>query len=211
MTAGSHPRRPWPGAADHLADVDPAMADLVDAHAPIVVDVVDDRFEALCRAIVYQQLSGAAAGTIWSRLEDLFDGPPGPDDLRRIDDGPLADAGVSPQKRRYLRSLADHVLDGDLDLDGLDGLDDGAVVEELTGVTGIGRWTAQMFLIFTLTRPDVLPVGDLGLRKGVQQVHGLDERPGPAELEKVAEPWRPYRSAATWLIWRSQDGEAALE
>lgn len=205
------PRRPWPGAADHLAEADPVMADLVERHAPIEVDVVDDRFEALCRAIVFQQLSGAAAATIWSRIEALLDGPPTPEGVRRVDGDALADAGVSPQKRRYLRSLSDRVLDGDLDLEGLDDLGDGEVVDEVTEVTGIGRWTAQMFLIFTLTRPDVLPVGDLGLRKGVQAVYGLDDRPGPAELKKIAEPWRPYRSAATWLIWRSQDGEAALE
>lgn len=201
----------WPDADAHLAEADDVMAGLVEAHGPLEIDLIGDRFEALGLSILHQQLAGPAARTITDRVVDLFDGDfPTPDRLLAADGDDLAACGVSAQKRRYLTSLARHVADGDLDLAMVHELGDEEAVEALTQVTGVGRWTAEMFLMFTLARKDVLPVGDLGLRRGVEHLYGFDEEPTHEEVRKVAAPWRPYRSAGTWYVWRARDGEAAL-
>lgn len=157
------------------------------------------------RAIVGQQLSVAAARAIYGRLTQLFDGrPPTPQELLDQDPELLRSAvGLSRAKVVFLRSLAEHVLSGDLELERLEELSDDDVMAELTAVKGLGEWTVHMFLMFQLERPDVLAVGDLGIRRAVERAYGLADLPSAAELAELAEPWRPYRSAACRLLWRS--------
>lgn len=163
-----------------------------------------DPYEALARAIVGQQLSTKAAASIWSKLLALFDGDtPEPDALLRRRPATLRKAGLSNAKVEFLRDLAERVRDGRLDLKGLSKFADEDIVAELTEVKGIGRWTAEMFLIFHLGRPDVVSTGDLGIRRAVQIAYGLEDLPGPDELEKLAEAWRPHRTLACLYLWRS--------
>lgn len=169
----------------------------------------DDHYGTLLRAIVGQQLSTKAARSIFGRLTDRFGGrAPTPQEV--LDDDPeelrLA-AGLSRPKVGYLRSLAEHVLSGELELERLNELADEQVIAELVAVKGLGVWTAHMFLMFHLQRPDVLPVGDLGIRKAIQRAYGLDELPGSAEMEAIAQPWRPQRTLACRYLWRSLDNE----
>ncbi len=169
----------------------------------------DDHSGALVRAIVGQQLSVLAARAIYGRLTARFgDRPPTPSEI--LDDDPeelRAAAGLSRAKVGYLRSLAQHVLSGELELERLDELDDERAIAELTAVKGIGLWSAQMFLMFHLDRPDVLPVGDLGIRRAMEQAYGLPALPEAAEMERIAEPWRPYRTLASRYLWRSLQNE----
>ncbi len=166
-----------------------------------------EHYAGLLRAIVGQQLSTRAAAAIWQRLLAHFDGrQPTPEEVLAADPDELrAAAGLSRAKTTYLRSLAEHVLDGSLELDRLEQLDDDAVIAELVAVKGIGEWSAHMFLMFQLERPDVLAPGDLGIRRGVQIAYGLGELPTPAEVTALAERWRPYRTAACRYLWRAID------
>ena len=159
------------------------------------------------RSIAGQQLSVKAARAIWNRLLERFGGrTPTPQEILAEDPEALrAACGFSRAKVASLRSLAEHVLSGELELDRLSGLPDDEVVRELVAVKGIGEWTAHMFLMFTLHRPDVLPVGDLGVRNAAMRAYGLDAPPGPATLTTLAEPWRPYRTRACLYLWRSLD------
>ena len=169
----------------------------------------DDHYGALVRAIVGQQLSVKAARAIYGRLLQRFEGrPPSPAQILADDPEALrAAAGLSRAKVTFLRSLAEHVLSGELELERLDELDDEQVAAELTAVKGIGRWSADMFLMFHLERPDVLPVGDLGIRRAMELAYGLPELPQPAEMELIAEPWRPHRTLACRYLWRSLQNE----
>jgi len=171
----------------------------------------DDHYGALVRAIAGQQLSVKAARAIYGRLTARFDGrPPTPEEI--LEDEPeelRAAAGLSRAKVGYLRSLAEHALSGELELERLDELDDDAVIAELVAVKGLGTWTAHMFLMFHLERPDVLPVGDLGIRRAMQRAYGLGALPDPIAMEKIAEPWRPYRTLACRYLWRSLQNEPA--
>ena len=160
-------------------------------------------FAHLARAIVYQQLSGQAAATIHLRVIERLGGSMAPAALAALDDAALRGAGLSTAKTNALRDLAARVEDGRLVLDGIETLDDDAVIDALVQVRGIGPWTAQMFLMFRLGRPDVLPVLDLGVRKGAQQVHRLRALPDAERLERLATPWRPWRSVASWYCWRA--------
>ncbi|MGH3993051.1 MAG: DNA-3-methyladenine glycosylase family protein, partial [Pseudonocardiaceae bacterium] len=163
-----------------------------------------DAYEALARAIVGQQLSTKAAASIWEKLHGVFGGrTPAPAEVFAADEDDLRGAGLSKAKVGFLRDLATHVTDGELDLERLPGLADEDVVAALIEVHGIGSWTAEMFLIFHLGRPDVLSAGDLGIRRAVERAYGLDELPVPAELERIAEPWRPHRTLACLYLWRS--------
>jgi DNA-3-methyladenine glycosylase II len=163
-----------------------------------------DPYEALARAIVGQQLSTKAAASIWSKLTDLFDGgAPEPKALLRRRPATLRKAGLSAAKVEFLRDLARRVVDGRLDLKRLVELSDEDIVAELVEVKGVGRWTAEMFLIFHLGRADVVSTGDLGIRRAVQIAYGMADLPGPEELEKLAEPWRPHRTLACLYLWRS--------
>jgi len=161
------------------------------------------------RAIVGQQLSVLAARAIYGRLTARFsDRPPTPGEILEDDPEELrAAAGLSRAKVGFLRSLAEHVLTGELELERLDELPDDEVMAELTAVKGIGPWSAHMFLMFHLERPDVLPVGDLGIRRAIERAYGLDALPQAAEIEQIAAPWRPYRSLACRYLWRSLDNE----
>jgi DNA-3-methyladenine glycosylase II len=169
----------------------------------------DDHYGALVRTITGQQLSVLAARAIYGRLTDRFDGrPPTPQEI--LDDEPeelRAAAGLSRAKVTYLRSLAEHVIAGDLELERLDELSDEDVISELTAVKGLGLWSAQMFLMFHLSRPDVLPVGDLGIRRAIERAYDLEELPEPAAIENIAEPWRPHRTLASRYLWRSLQNE----
>ena len=164
-----------------------------------------DHYGALVRSIVGQQLSTRSARAIYTRLTDRFGGrTPTPVEVLEDDPDELRQAvGLSHAKVAYLRSLAEHVLDGSLDLDHLDQLPDKDVIAALTSVRGIGPWSAHMFLIFRLGRPDVLPVGDLGIRRALMLHYGLPKLPDAAEMERIAEPWRPHRTLASLFLWRS--------
>jgi len=200
-------------AVQHLLDADPVMGALVKAHGPL--DVEERRrgrpaeaYGALLRSIVGQQLSTKAAATIYGRLAALFDdAAPTPGALLAVDPDELRAVGLSRNKASYLRSLAERVISGELELNRLTDLPDEEVAAQLTAVKGLGPWTAHMFLIFHLGRPDVLPVGDLGVRRGAQLAFGMQELPTPAELTEMAEPWRPHRSLASLYLWRSLDNE----
>jgi len=161
-------------------------------------------FDHLTRAIVYQQLSGKAAATIHSRIHALYGGrPPTPAELASTPAARLRRAGLSRQKLAYLKDLARRAAAGRLLLEALDALPDESVIETLTAVRGVGVWTAQMFLMFRLGRLDILPVLDLGIQKGIRHVYGLRRLPSPAQMERIAAPWRPYRSVACWYLWRA--------
>src|SRR3989442_13591797 len=165
----------------------------------------DDHLTALVGAIVSQQLSTKAAATIFGRFVALFPNGtiPGPAAIASLDDATLRSVGLSGQKVSYLRDLCTRLGDGRLSLAELDTLDDEAVIERLTSVKGFGRWTAEMFLMFRLHRPDVLPVGDLGILKAVQRLYGLRKTPDARRILKIGDGWRPYRSVASWYLWQT--------
>lgn len=191
---------------------DPVLAAIIRRHGACGLGAARDRFDhfsMLVRAIVFQQLSTKAATTIHGRLLALM--PDGPDAgcLAALSDEQLRGAGISRQKCGYLRDLCQQVSAGAVPLDVVDGMTDEEVVEALTKIKGVGRWTAEMFLIFRLQRPDVLPVGDLGIITAVQRAYRLRKPPTPDRLRKIGEAWRPYRSIASWYLWRSLDNEPA--
>jgi 3-methyladenine DNA glycosylase/8-oxoguanine DNA glycosylase len=192
-----------------LARRDPILRELMRAHGPcrLAARQHTDPFKALTRAIVGQQLSAKAAATIFSRFEALFDTFPTPAQVLAVPVDRLRGVGLSSQKLGYLRDLCRRIVEGELPLDVLDRMDDEAVIENLMQVKGIGRWTAEMFLIFRLQRPDVLPVGDLGIVKAVQRAYKLRKAPSPDRLTRIGEAWRPYRSVACWYLWASLNNE----
>jgi DNA-3-methyladenine glycosylase II len=196
----------------HLAAADPVMARLIRRIGNLSLErrrrgrPRTDAYGALLRAVVGQQLSTKAAATIYGRVLELFGGEvPSPQDLLGADVAQLRAAGLSGRKVEYLRDLANHVLDGSLEVERLHELDDQTVIQEIVAVRGLGEWTAHMFCMFHLERPDILPVGDLGIRNAVRTEYELDELPAPAELERIAEPWRPHRTLACLYLWESLD------
>src|SRR5258706_15706821 len=188
-----------------LARRDPVLRHLMRAHGPcgLAARQHANPFKALIRAIVGQQLSAKAAATIFSRFEGLFEAFPTASQVLAVPDERLRGVGLSSQKLGYLRDLCRRIEEGELPLDVLDRMDDEAVIERLTQVKGVGRWTAEMFLIFRLQRPDVLPVGDLGIVKAVQRAYKLRIAPSAARLTRIGESWRPYRCVACWDLWAS--------
>jgi DNA-3-methyladenine glycosylase II len=201
-----------PDTLARLAASDPVLAKLIDRYG--TPDGLlerrgrrpGDAYGALVRSIVGQQLSTRSARAIFGRLIALFDDhTPTPRELLDADPQTLREVGLSRAKIAYLRDLAEHVEDGELDLESIAELPDEEVAARLTEIKGLGPWSVQMFLIFHLGRPDVLPVGDLGIRRAVQEQYELDELPDAAELERIAEPWRPNRSLASLYLWRSLD------
>lgn len=201
-------------AIAHLRAADPVLAELIDRLGPRGLDdgrdsSPHDHYGMLVRAIVGQQLSTKAAASIFARLTERYGGrTPTPEEVLAADPEELrAAAGLSRGKVSYLRSLAEHVLDGELELERLDELEDEQIIAELVAVKGLGVWTAQMFMMFHLQRPDVLPVGDLGIRRAMELAYGLPGLPEAAEMETLAESWRPYRTLACRYLWRSLHNE----
>lgn len=197
-------------AVQHLSDVDPVMGALIHRAGPYDIEIrgMHDPFQTLMRSITYQQLSGKAAGTIYGRVVDLFEGegPPKPPEVLEMDYDRLRGAGLSNAKTLAIQDLASKTLDGTVpSLEHMAAMDDDAIVDRLVAVRGIGTWTVQMLLIFRLGRADVFPIHDLGVRKGYTKIHGLDELIAPKKLEKAGEIWRPYRSVASWYLWRAVD------
>ena len=193
-----------------LARRDPVIRDLMRRYGECGLAKAQrtDPFRALLHAIIAQQLSTKAAATIEARFAALFDGRPTPAAIAAMPDQRLRAVGISPQKLGYIRDLCARTLDNSLALDALDTLPDEDVIVALTSVKGIGRWTAEMFLMFRLHRPDVLPVGDLGIVKAVQRAYKLRLAPTPVRLTRLGENWRPYRSVACWYLWASLDNTA---
>jgi DNA-3-methyladenine glycosylase II len=200
-------------AREALAASDPKMGALIERVGEIDIatrlrrrseERPADAYGALLRAIVGQQLSTKAARTIYGRVRDLFGGTtPSPEQLLEASEEDLRACGLSGRKVEYVRDLAAHVLDGELELDRLGDLADEEVIAEIVAVRGLGQWTAEMFLIFHLERPDVLSGGDLGIRKAVQIEYGLKEMPPPARVLEIGEAWRPHRSLASLYLWES--------
>jgi DNA-3-methyladenine glycosylase II len=198
---------------DHLSRSDDTLAALIERIGPL--DLAErakrrgrpaDAYGALLRSIVGQQLSVKAARSIYDRLVALFGGDtPTPRELLAADPEALRGVGLSRGKVLYVRSLAEHVEDGELHLASLTEMSDEQVIAELTAVKGLGVWTAHMFLIFHLARPDVLPVGDLGVRRAVERAYGLEGLPDAETLERLGERWAPYRSLASLYLWESLD------
>lgn len=196
-----------------LAASDPTMAALIERVGKIDIatrlkrrseERPTDAYGALLRAIVGQQLSTKAARTIYLRVIDLFGGStPSPEQLLEAREEDLRAAGLSGRKTEYIRDLASHVLSGELELDRLEELDDEEVIAEIVAVRGLGQWTAEMFLLFHLERPDVLSGGDLGIRKAIQVEYGLEKMPPPTQVLEIGEPWRPHRSLASLYLWES--------
>jgi DNA-3-methyladenine glycosylase II len=198
-------------AVEHLRASDDTLRRLIDERGPLDHDARQrgrpaDAYGALLRSIVGQQLSTKAARSIYGRLIEMFGGrTPTPQELIDADPEVVRSVGLSHAKVRYIRSLADHVLSGELELERLPELGDEEVMREVTAVKGLGEWTAHMFLIFHLGREDVLPVGDLGIRRAVERAYGFEELPSREELERLGERWAPYRSLASLYLWESLD------
>jgi DNA-3-methyladenine glycosylase II len=198
----------WARAAvAHLRRADPALARVIDAVGPFQLRLRRERFQALCRAIIFQQLAGAAARTIYDRFVALFPGRsfPSPRQVLDAPEAALRGAGLSRQKSRYLKDLAAHIESRALNFHRFSRMTDEEIIAELIRVHGIGRWTAEMFLMFNLGRPDVFPVDDLGVRNAVRRLYRMRKMPDAKRLRALAERWRPYRSVASWYLWRSAD------
>lgn len=198
--------QPWADACAALSAADPAMAEVIAAHGPCALRrsrTAGGAFGALARSICYQQLATRAAAAIHGRFVALYDGRPTALAVSETPDDRMRSAGLSGSKVASIKDLAAKVCDGTVRLSGWNALADEEVVERLCTVRGIGPWTAQMFLMFELNRPDVWPIGDYGVRAGYARMHGLTTLPTPSELEARGEPYRPYRTVAAWYCWRA--------
>ena len=192
-------------AIDHLRERDPKLARIIDrvGDCALAPRTGGTHFDALVRAIIYQQLSGKAAATIHGRVEALYgDRSPTPEEIIATDDERLRAAGLSWQKISYIKDLASKVASGELATESLDEMPDNDVIASLIRVKGIGRWSAQMFLMFRLGRPNVLPDLDLGVQKGIQHAYRLPKLPTPKDVLRIGERWAPYASVASWYMWR---------
>jgi len=198
-------------ALAHLRAADPVLAAVIDRVGPYRPRRAAPGFRTLLRAILAQQVSTKAAATVFARLEDACGGQASAAAIAALDLETLRAAGLSRQKAGYARDLAEKTLRGEVDFELLHTLSDQEVIRILTLVKGVGVWTAQMFLIFALRRPDVFfPVNDLGLRNAMQRIYGMRQPPSPDRMLKIAARWRPYCSIACWYLWRSLDGDAVL-
>jgi DNA-3-methyladenine glycosylase II len=197
-------------AIQHLRRNDPILAGIIGRVGDYGIQFRDPDFETLVKSIVYQQLSGRVASVIFDRLAKAAGGKLTPESILKLRPARMRKLGLSQQKTAYIRDLARHVRDGRVVFEELAALDDAAVVERLTQVKGIGVWTVHMFLIFALRRTDVLPTGDLGIRNAIRKAYGMPEPPTPAEMEAMAERWRPYCTVASWYLWRSLEPNANL-
>ena len=198
-------RDPWAKGVAHLLAVDPEWSALIDQVGPCALRPRPDRFPLLIRAIVGQQISTKAAASIDARLRALGSDPHTPEALIALGEAGVKSAGTSFVKARYILNVAEAVHSGRVPLHKFGRLTDEAIIESLTSIKGVGVWTAQMFLIFVMNRPDVLPAGDLGVRVALRNRFGLDELPNPRECHALTEAWRPHRTVAMWYLWRSLD------
>jgi DNA-3-methyladenine glycosylase II len=196
-------------ALQHLRK-DPVLARILREAGPFTMQYREPRFDTLVRSIVYQQLSGKVASVIYGRLLEATGGEVTPASIMKLRVERMRKLGLSGQKTLYIRELAKHTRRGKVTFETLAELQDEGVIEHLTQVKGIGVWTAQMFLMFALRRPDILPVADLGIRTAMMKAWNLPELPKPAEMEQLAANWKPYRSIACWYLWRFLDGPATL-
>ena len=195
----------------HLKKADPVIAGLIDRIGRYAVEYLEPGYETLAKAIVYQQLSGKVAEVIFNRLAVATgDGRLTPEAALRLSPARMRELGLSRQKIAYLRDLAERTLSGEVDFAALRRLPDRQVYRRLTALRGIGAWTVQMFLIFALQRPNVLPAADLGIRAAVRKAYQLAEQPTPAQVEELARPWHPYCTVASWYLWRSLEDKAGL-
>ena len=190
-------------AVDHLKKSDAILASIISQVGTCQIAYREPTFEMLARAIVFQQLSGKAARTIYGRLEEAAGGKLTPEAIQTLSVGEMRRAGLSRQKLGYIRDLAEHAISGKVDFALLPGMSDEEVIAALTDIKGVGVWTAHMFLIFSLRRPNVLPVGDLGVRTAIQRLYRKRKLPTPKQVEQIAKDWHPYCSYAAWYLWRS--------
>lgn len=189
----------------HLKKADPVLGEIISRVGRYGIEYDEPEFHSLAQAIVYQQLHGKAAATIFKRLTDLAGDPLTPSGVLKPSEEQLRAVGLSKQKLSYLRDLAAKTQAGELDFSTLADLPDHDVIQKLTQVKGIGVWTAHMFLMFALRRPDVLPTGDLGIQMAIRKHYRKRKLPKPLQMEKIAKCWSPYRSVACWYLWRSMD------
>lgn len=192
-------------AVNHLKKNDPVLCAIIERVGPCRMEFGPAEFSSLAEAIVYQQLNGKAAVTIFRRFADLAGDPLTPQGVLKLSDEQLRSVGLSKQKSAYLKDLAAKTSAGLLNFDQLPDLPDNEVIKHLTQVKGIGVWTAHMFLIFSLKRPDVLPTGDYGVQMAIKKHYKKRKLPKPKDMEKIAKAWAPYRSVACWYMWRSLD------
>jgi DNA-3-methyladenine glycosylase II len=192
-------------AINHLKKCDPVLRGIIERVGPIRMAYVEPQFASLAEAIVYQQLNGKAAETIFKRFAALAGDPLTPEGILKLSDAQFRGVGLSKQKSAYLKDLAQKTAAGVLDFSRLPELPDAEVIEHLTQVKGIGVWTAHMFLIFSLRRPNVLPTGDYGVQMALKRHYRKRKLPKPQDMEKIARAWEPYRSVACWYMWRSLD------
>ena len=192
-------------AVNHLKKSDPVLRAIIERVGPCRMEFASPEFASVAEAIVYQQLNGRAALTIFKRFTALAGEPLTPEGILKLSDEQLRSVGLSKQKSSYLKDLAAKTAAGALDFSRLAELTDAEVIKHLTQVKGIGVWTAHMFLMFSLRRPDVLPVGDYGVQMAIKRHYKKRKLPKPHIMEKIAQPWAPYRSVACWYLWRSLD------
>ena len=189
----------------HLKKSDPVLAEIIERVGAYRMNYDEPAFASLAEAIVYQQLHGKAAATIFKRVTDLAGLPLMPEGILKLTEAQLRGAGLSKQKLSYLRDLAEKTRSGEVEFARFPELSDEEVIAQLTQIKGIGRWTADMFLMFSLRRPNVLPTGDLGIQMAIRKHYRKRKLPKPAQMEKIAKVWEPYRSVACWYLWRSMD------
>lgn len=192
-------------AINHLKKCDPVLAAIIERVGPFRMEFSEPTFHSLAEAILYQQLNGRAAVTIFNRFTAAAGDPLTPEGILKLSDAEMRAVGLSKQKTSYLRDLAEKTKAGLLDFERLPDLPEDEVVEHLTQVKGVGVWTAHMFLMFTLRRPDILPTGDYGVQAAMKKHYKKRKWPKPVVMEKIAKPWAPYRSIACWYLWRSLD------
>jgi len=198
-------------AVSHLRRCDPVMAEIIKRVGPCELVVLQPNFETLARSITFQQLHGKAASTIFARVQTAVGRSFTATAFLKAEPETLRACGLSRQKLASLTDLAEHVVRRKINFKKLPEMENDAVLEALTQVRGVGEWTAQIFLMFALGRPNVLPVGDFGVRNAVKKAYGLKEMPKAAELHEIAKPWHPYCTVASWYLWRSLDGGANLD
>ncbi len=192
-------------AVAHLKKSDPILSAIIDRVGPCRMEFGPPEFHSLAEAIVYQQLNGKAAVTIFKRFAALAGEPLIPQGILKLSDADMRSAGLSKQKISYLKDMARRAASKQLDFSRLPEMSDEAVIEHLTQVKGVGVWTAHMFLMFTLRRPNVLPTGDYGVQVAIKKCYRKRQLPKPSQMEKIAKPWEPFRSIACWYLWRSLD------